>query len=75
MRNLKEVQKLSRKDLKHVMGGGPLDPVGCNCFCYTGNVKSKHSCRTLCADGSIPGVDSFPEGGSASDCGYPPQLH
>lgn len=75
MRNLKEVQKLSRKELKHVMGGGPYYPVDCNCFCYTGAVKSKHACSKLCADGSIPGVDSFPEGGSAASCGYPPQLH
>ncbi len=75
MKTLKDVQVLSRNDLKNVMGGTKIPPAGCNCFCFTGAVKSSHSCTSYCPDGSIPGVDSVPEGGTAADCGIPAQLH
>ncbi|WP_157262932.1 hypothetical protein [Pedobacter steynii] len=75
MKNLNEVQKLSRKDLKNIMGGGKIPPAGCSCFCYTNHVKSSHSCTSYCPDGAIPGLDSIPPGGSGADCGLPPPLN
>ncbi|WP_131538239.1 hypothetical protein [Pedobacter nototheniae] len=71
MKNLKEFQKLSRTELKNVMGGGKIPPAGCSCFCIIGAVKSSHSCTSYCPDGAIPGLES----GSGADCGTPKPLN
>jgi natural product precursor len=75
MESLKQFQKLSRTDLKNIKGGTRIPPAGCACFCYTNNVKSSHSCTSFCPDGSIPGIDSLPPGGTAADCGVPHPLN
>lgn len=71
MKNLNGVKKLSRKDLKSIMGGTGIPPAGCSCFCYMGSVKVSHACTTYCPDGSIPGLNP----GSPSNCGTPPPLN
>lgn len=70
MKTLNEVQKLSRKDMRDVMGGRkPIPPAGCRCFCYEGSVKTQNSCTSFCPDGTIPGIDSLGDNGES--CGSP----
>ena len=71
MENLNGVKKLSRKDLKNIMGGTKMPPAGCSCFCIIGAVKESHSCTTYCPGNVIPGIDP----GSPAGCGTPPPLN
>jgi len=68
---MKNLSKLSRKELKDIVGGTGVPPPNCSCFCYTGNIKVSHSCTTYCPDGSIPGLNP----GSGPNCGTPPPLN
>jgi len=71
MKNLNDPQKLSRKELKYIMGGTSVPPANCSCFCYIGSTKISNSCTAYCPDGSIPGVNP----GSGPNCGTPPPLN
>jgi natural product precursor len=65
--NLEGVQKLSTSELKSLMGGQPIPPSNCRCFCYNGITRYSASCFTYCADGSIPGLSE----GSTGNCQFP----
>jgi natural product precursor len=71
MKNLDEAKKLSRNELRNIMGGTRVPPAGCSCFCYIGSVKESHSCTTYCPGDVFPGIDP----GSPSNCGTPPPLN
>ena len=65
--NLEGVQRLSKIEQKNIFGGLPVQPATCKCFCYTGSRKVSAYCYSLCADGSIPGIEE----GSTGNCSYP----
>lgn len=71
MKILTGIKKLSREELKKILGGTKIPPANCSCFCYINNVSVSHSCTTYCPDGSIPGLTP----GSGPNCGTPPPLH
>lgn len=65
--NLEGAQKLGATELKNIIGGGPVNPGNCHCFCYNGNVSFSASCFKYCPDGTIPGLSE----GSTGNCKFP----
>ncbi|MEP6929276.1 MAG: hypothetical protein ABI850_04655, partial [Flavobacterium sp.] len=57
----------SINELKNIMGGLPVQPANCKCFCYNGTQKVSAYCFSYCPDGSIPGLEE----GSTGNCKFP----
>ncbi len=58
LQNLKGAKLLGKKQQQSVNGGKPIEGPDCKCFCYSGNTQVTSPCRSLCPDGSIPGLIS-----------------
>lgn len=67
MLKLEGARNLNEKEQKKVMGGKPVQPANCSCFCYINNQKRSAYCFDYCPDGSIPGLNP----GSTGNCAFP----
>ncbi|MBF4515057.1 hypothetical protein IRZ71_01820 [Flavobacterium sp. ANB] len=66
--NLDGAQMLSIKEQKSILGGLPVQPDNCKCFCYnSSNHKVSAYCFSYCPDGTIPGLEE----GSTGNCKFP----
>jgi hypothetical protein len=65
--NLEGAQKLSKNEQKNIVGGLPVQPANCKCFCMVGINKVDAYCYALCPGGSLPGISD----GSTGNCNYP----
>lgn len=65
--NLKDAQIISRSEQKTIMGGTPVQPADCACFCTDRSTHQKVAayCFSYCPDGSVPGIEE----GSTGKCG------
>ncbi|WP_456312734.1 hypothetical protein [Pseudomonas shirazensis] len=66
--NLEGAHMLSANEQKSILGGLPVQPANCKCFCYnTLNQKVRAYCFSYCPDGTIPGLEE----GSTGNCKFP----
>ncbi|KLT68968.1 MULTISPECIES: hypothetical protein [Flavobacterium] len=65
--NLEGAEKLQVNELKNIMGGQPVQPANCKCFCYVGGQQVNAYCFSYCPNGSIPGISE----GSTGNCKFP----
>ncbi|RXQ91017.1 hypothetical protein EO244_13010 [Ancylomarina salipaludis] len=64
LKNLTGAKKLSYSEQKVILGGQPMPPANCRCFCWENHGPVDSSCFQKCPDGSIPGQME----GNGSDC-------
>jgi len=66
--NLEGAIKLSSNEQKSIIGGLPVQPANCKCFCYnSSSQKVSAYCFSYCPDGTIPGLEE----GSTGNCKFP----
>ncbi|KUJ63169.1 hypothetical protein AR687_03155 [Flavobacteriaceae bacterium CRH] len=66
--NLDGSEMLSVNEQKSILGGVPVQPANCKCFCYnTSSQKVNAYCFSYCPDGTIPGLEE----GSTGNCKFP----